>query len=372
MEFQLRPARRGALYARLLLYGESGHGKTYTALAVAFHLAELYGFSPEQIAVLDTETVESADRNDEGTGSAEKYAGRPCNCNRCHRQGLTLDGFQTMIMVAGSRGPDEFMRALKVCAQAGIKVLLIDGITDEWRSLLMLVDALKARSHKDDPWATARPKHNAFMRALMEYPGHVIATCRGKKENRHKKAEQGMGDVLPDQDSNIIYDFDLALLCKQGTGHVVKTRDDRLHGATSQHPGADLAEGLKRWCDDPRAATKAAGAAKAPTPPTPPAAQVPPTAPNTTTDALAPLFRDVEANVQDLIELGEDEAAEKSLGYAKANRGNRAALLQVLDRQGQLIARAKAARAEAPAQGDLDYPDEAPADVAELPGAVAP
>ena len=115
MEFKLRPARRGELYGRVLLFGESGSGKTYSALAIAFHLAQLYEFDPSTIAVVDTETVESADRSDNGTGSAEKYVGRPCNCNRCHRQGVQIDGFQTMLMEDGHRSPEAFMRALEVC-----------------------------------------------------------------------------------------------------------------------------------------------------------------------------------------------------------------------------------------------------------------
>jgi len=281
MEFQLRQARRGEIYARCLMFAESGQGKTYSALAVAHHLADLYGWDPSVIAVLDTETVESADRNDEGTGSAEKYTGRPCNCNRCHRQGLIFDGFQTMIMEEGHRGPEAFQRAIEVCKQAGIKILLLDGITDEWRSLLKLVDNVREQSRgKEDGWSVARPLHNNFVRAIMEYPGHVITTCRAKKESRHKKAEEGLGDVLPDQDSNVIYEYDVAVFFKRGTGYVVKTRDDRLEGANSRHPGADLAEGLKRWCDDPRAKKQSATAEHAAVAP-----RIPETAPNTRTDA---------------------------------------------------------------------------------------
>jgi len=252
MKFELRPASRGGLFGRVVLYAGPGNGKTFTALATGFHLCKLYGYNPAtDLAVLDTELVDSPDQRDSGMGSAEKYKGRPCNCNRCLRSGLRFDDFLTMPMQQGHRGPDAFMQALAVCREAGIKVVILDGITDEWRALLQLVDQLKSTNRREDPWATARPLHARFVQAILHYPGHVIATVRAKKENRHKKADDEAADVIPDQDSNLLYEFDLALFVKKGNGYVVKTRDDRLENVSFQHPGADLAEAIKAWCDDP-------------------------------------------------------------------------------------------------------------------------
>ena len=385
MEFKLRPARRGEIWARALLFAESGQGKTYTALAVAHHLADLLGLDPSTIAVLDTETVESTDRADSGTGSAEKYAGRPCNCNRCHRQGIMLDGFQTMIMEADSRDAESFMRAFEVCKKAGIKILLLDGITDEWRALLQLVDKVNAQTRgKGDGWSSARPLHNQFVKAVMEYPGHVIATCRAKRESRHKKAEEGMGDVFPDQDGNVLYEYDVAVFLKRGTTYVVKTRDDRLENASSKHAGADLAEGLVRWCADPRAQTQSATREHAAV-----AERVPAVAPNTRTDVLdqdptqgsrsiqdrasgsdrtkatasgvrgnakepssqgnstpAPNGHEQEAVklVEFLRSYGKHEIADQSMSYLDRNRGNAEALKVLIGRQRAIIEEAENAR----------------------------
>ncbi len=345
MDFKLRPARRGEIYARALFFGESGQGKTYSALAVAHHLADLYGWDPSVIAVGDTETVESADREDEGTGSAEKYAGRPCNCNRCHRQGLMIDGFQTMILEDGHRGPEAICRFLEVCKHAGIKIVVLDGITDEWRALLQIVDKVNAQTRgKGDGWSTARPLHNQFVRAILEYPGHVIATCRAKKESRHKKAEEGLGDVIPDQDGNVVYEYDVAVFFKRGTGYVVKTRDDRLENVSSRHPGADLAEGLKRWCDDPRAKTdSAAGGQQAKQ--AKQAARVPPVAPNTRTDThanvggLGEVLRTCEVRIETLRDLGLDELVRKSVDYLENNRATGRGIPQLIANQDAAIAK---------------------------------
>ncbi|KKM86851.1 hypothetical protein LCGC14_1274770 [marine sediment metagenome] len=344
MEFTLRPAERGEVYGRCLFFAESGHGKTYSALAVAFHLAELYGIPPSSIAVIDTETVASADRKDAGKGSAEKYEGRPCNCNRCHRQGLVFAGFQTMIMEEGHRGPEAFCRALKVCADAGIRIVILDGITDEWRGVLQLVDQVKAKTGgREDGWSTGRPLHNAFERAVQEYPGHVFATCRAKRESRHKKSELP-SDVIPDQDSNVVYRYDVAVFFKKGHGYVVKTRDDRLENVSSLHPGADLAEGLKRWFDDPRAKTQsAAGEHKATAPR---AEQVPETAPNTRTDVAnqdpttrseatqssastengtTEFWRGLVDKIDTALDVGLDDMAAKARAWVDNNRTRRGA-----------------------------------------------
>lgn len=251
--FTLRRAKRGAIWGRVLLFGQAGQGKTYTALSVAHHLCDLWGFDPrEQLAVIDTELVDSPDRTDHDQGSAEKYEGRPCNCNACHREGLVFCQFKTLLLPEQQRDPESFMRAMKVCAGAGIKVIVLDGITDAWRALLNKVDRIKKGNRGADGWAEARPLHNAFVRALLTYPGHVIATCRAKKESRHKQAEDGVSDVIPDQDSNILHEFDIALFCRQSEAVVAKTRDDRLEGWGTRHPGLDLAAHVKRWCEDPR------------------------------------------------------------------------------------------------------------------------
>lgn len=360
MEFTLRPARRGKIWGRLLFFGESGSGKTYGALALAHHLAKLYGIPVSKIAVLDTETVESADRKDGGTGSAEKYADRPCNCNRCLRQGLTIGGFQVMLMEDGSRGPESFCRALEVCKQAGIEIVVLDGITDEWRALLQIVDKINAQTRgKGDGWSTARPLHNQFVRALMEYPGHVISTCRAKKESRHKKAEDGLGDVMPDQDGNVIYEYDVAVFCKRGTGYVVKTRDDRLENVSSQHLGADLAEAVKRWCDDPKAEKNSATAAFSEV--APPAQAIPQTAPNTRTDVAEDTSAEcaeVERLCVALKEVGATDIADKSWAHMQSVSGSKSSLLKLIDRQRVLLGEAqelaalKAAEANPPAESD--------------------
>ena len=194
-----------------------------------------------------------------------------------------------------------------------------------------------------------------------------------------------MGDVLPDQDGNVIYEYDVALFVKRGHGYVVKTRDDRLENTSSRHPGADLAEGLKRWCDDPKARTHSALAESAAKPRAkvpPPETRLPDVVPNTRTDALQEpghrlggavlgdkgpfyggqppeegtddrnggggtvdvnaLLETAEANIRYLRELGQGEVAEQSQTYL-AGPENRvaSAVSQLIARQDHVIREAE-------------------------------
>lgn len=260
---ELRKATRGEIWARCCFYGEAGRGKTYTALATAHHLADLYGYKREEIAVIDTEVVESVERTDAGQGSAEKYTGRPCNCNRCHKEGLVFGGFLTILLKRDQCGPDSMQQAMKLCQNAGIKILIIDGITPEWRAIVKMADQIGKR----EGWQIARPMHDAFEDAIERYPGHVLVTMRAKKGNQYND-----GETTPDQDSNVLHRYDIGIFVEDSTIKVVKTRDDRLERWTQRHAGADLAMALKTWCDDPRAAQAAEERKEKPQQAAPPAA----------------------------------------------------------------------------------------------------
>lgn len=247
--FVLRQAKRGAIYARACLFGKAGQGKTYTALAIGIHLCKRLRLDPATaLAVIDTEETDSPDQ--EKQGSAEKYENRPCNCSRCHREGPRF-AFRTMVLPSTHRSPDDYQRAMKVCREAGVVVLVIDGLTEAWRSLLRLVSEVEARDRKADGWSVARPVHKQFVEALLHYPGHLICCMRAKPESRHKDSEFQSAAALPDQDPGILHEFDVACFVDGGTSYVVKTRYDPIEGHSFPRGGDDMAEHLLAWCADP-------------------------------------------------------------------------------------------------------------------------
>lgn len=259
-DFSFRPAVRREFPLRVLVFGLSGSGKTYSGLAIGVHLCEELGLDPAQaIGVIDSEIVDVDENGDGDTmGSAEKYVGEPCRCSRCLGLGLHF-AFQRLHLPPGHQTPEDYCRALRAARQAGVQVLLIDGITHEWKALLQLVDDIRQQKGKrHDPWQDATPRHDAFMAEMLNFPGHVIATCRAKEKSERVQGDSGKTEYVDrglqpifreGVDGSVIFEFDASVLMDQGhRGHLVKARGVRLEGQAYPKPGADLARDLLLWC----------------------------------------------------------------------------------------------------------------------------
>ncbi|MGB8703315.1 MAG: ATP-binding protein, partial [Thermosynechococcaceae cyanobacterium] len=127
---------------RLALCGQSGSGKTYSALNIAQYLGKT-------IAVIDTEH-----------GSASKYA----------------DRFDFDVCELDDHHPGKYIEALKAAAQAEYEVIIIDSLTHAWFKELELA------GKGFDGWKNVRPLERALVDAMLSSPSHIIATMRTKTE----------------------------------------------------------------------------------------------------------------------------------------------------------------------------------------------
>lgn len=220
--------------ARVALFGPSGSGKTFTALRVAKGMGGA-------IAVIDTEF-----------GSASKYA------DRFEFDQLTLE--QASI--------DNLCAAIEAAKTYG--VLIIDSMSHAWQELIQEVEVLAKNKYKGNTfsaWSEGTPKQKRLIRALLSFPGHVIATMRVKTEwveqeerGRKKYVRQGLN---PEQGKGIEYEFDLLLsLTVDHVGTVEKDRTGKYQDQIIDKPGEEFGKALAEWLSD--------GAAP-PTPPPPPA-----------------------------------------------------------------------------------------------------
>lgn len=251
-QLQLRRAQRQEIPLRIGMLAETGNGKTYSALTIGTHLCELLGHDPYQsMAVIDSEVV-AADLR--AQGSAEKYAGDYCRCAQCQGHRLRFD-FATLLLPPDRRAPTDYQEALAACRQAGIKVVIIDSITHEWEWVLSEVDRMKQRRDKQDPWGRCKGLHQQFMRDLLQYPGHVICTMRGKeKHDRERTDSKGKWlslGILPIQEPQIMFEFDIGLFLSGGSASVVKTRAASLEGRSFDRAGEELARELLAWSRGP-------------------------------------------------------------------------------------------------------------------------
>lgn len=245
-----KAVRTGALI-RSLLIGQSGAGKTYTALALACHMAEAIG---SRVAVVDTED-----------NSAAKYAGERCGCCRCMGQGITFD-FDVLCLTKCS--PNDYLQAMAAASGAGYRILVLDSITHEWDGpggCLEMVDANQQRSkNKHAAWGPVTEEHNRFLQAIRSWPGHVVATVRAKEKHEKQGNQVVSLGVLPIQRDGIEYEFDFAVFLNGASASVCKTRASSLRGWVGRNPGADLAADLLAWSGtgEPASATKPAPAPK--------------------------------------------------------------------------------------------------------------
>lgn len=224
-QFQFRPATKTGRKARLSIQGMSGSGKTWTGLSIAHGLSE-----GRKFAVIDTEK-----------GAAGLYAG--------HR------GIQFDTCPMDRYDPRDLIRVLDSAAHAGYPTVFVDSLSHFWKGTDGTLDQVEKASsryggNKFAGWKDGTPIQNDMVAALLDYPGHVVASMRSYTEwvlNGGKPERVG---TRPEQRKGIEYEFDVALsMDLENTLEVLKSRCPDLHRKVIKRPvGArDIAAPLLAW-----------------------------------------------------------------------------------------------------------------------------
>lgn len=237
---KFRTAARRAVWLRLLLLALTKQGKTYTALSVAHHMAKIMGLGPEKIFVIDAEPVGEGD-----IGRSELEAGAFCRCQRCGGRGIKIEGHQVAVLGAHELNPFGYVETIQAARLAGAAILVVDGITPEWEACLQEVDESQLKD-KHARWGPPTKKHDAFLRELKTFPGHVLVTCRVKEKHEKQGGELVSLGLQPIQRDGIGYEFDAELDLHRARG-TLRSRIDMLNARTWERPGEDLAELLLKW-----------------------------------------------------------------------------------------------------------------------------
>lgn len=167
MAFQ--PATRKRVKSRLAIAGMSKSGKSLTSLGIARGIVGPEG----RIAAVDTEN-----------GALSLYAGRFPGAKQ-------PTGFDVMELTNCS--PDSYIKAIDDAAKSKYDLLLIDSTTQEWGAILEIVDGNSDKFFGG--WKAATPKHNAFIRAIVSAPLHIIVTARMKDEYVAGKDANGRATI---------------------------------------------------------------------------------------------------------------------------------------------------------------------------------
>lgn len=162
---KLQQAKRHQVKLRIGLSGPSGFGKTYSALLLAYGMTGDW----KKIALIDTEN-----------NSASLYS--------------HLGDFN-VLSLEEPFSPERYIKAIQVCEDADISVIIIDSISHEWQSKGGCLEIHEQLGGRFQDWAKVTPRHNAFIDAIILSKCHLITTSRRKVDYSIDKGSDGKTKV---------------------------------------------------------------------------------------------------------------------------------------------------------------------------------
>ncbi len=228
MQFTKATKKKSRL--RAAVFGPSGSGKTKSCLRIADGMK-----GAGTVGVIDTER-----------GSASKYS--------------DAHDFLTLQPEVGEKADIDWMiAAIGAAAAQGIHVLIIDSLSHAWQELLVEVDKLartEFRGNSWSAWSKGTPKQHRFINAILDYPGHVLATMRSKteweqiKDERSGKITPKRVGLSPEQGKGIEYEFDVLIeIGDDHTARIIKDRSGKFQDQIIEKPGEDFGNALASWLD---------------------------------------------------------------------------------------------------------------------------
>lgn len=188
---QLRKAERRQAKIKLALQGASGCGKTFSALLLAYGLVNDWA----KIAIIDTENH-----------SADLYA---------HL------GEYNVLHLSPPLSPEKYIRAIDVCEQAEMEIIIIDSISHCWDFLLECHSKMPGNSYTN--WSKITPRQKNFINRILQAETHVISTMRTKqdyvlnqKDGKYIPEKVGLKAIQRDgvdYEFTIVFNLDLNHLC---------------------------------------------------------------------------------------------------------------------------------------------------------------
>jgi len=163
---KLHKAERHQVKLRIGLSGPSGFGKSYSALLLAYGITNDWS----KIAVIDTENK-----------SASLYS--------------HLGEFN-ILSLEEPFSPERYIKAIKLCEDSGMEIIIIDSISHEWQSKGGCLEIHEQLGGRFQDWAKVTPRHNAFIDAIILSKCHVIATSRRKVDYSLDKDGNGKTKVM--------------------------------------------------------------------------------------------------------------------------------------------------------------------------------
>lgn len=182
----IRPAVRAGSKLVIGLAGQSGSGKTLSALYMARGMVD----SASEIGFLDTE-------NRRGSLYANELDG----------QFMIGDLFYPFT-------PARYAESIKEFQAAGVKVLVIDSVSHEWESGCMeIAEAPLLRGKKMADWKKAKAEHKKFMTVLLQSDMHIIVCIRAAEKTDFKNPSKPVSlGVQPLCEKNFMFELSASVM----------------------------------------------------------------------------------------------------------------------------------------------------------------
>ncbi len=246
MPLVFRPASRESSKLLIGLYGQSGSGKTYSALLLARGLAGPDG----KIMMIDTESRRG-----------ELYADM-------------IPGGYIVGQLNQPFSPQAYIEAIDDAEKAGASVLVIDSVSHEWEGIggvVHMAGQVEERTGKPGLhcWKDAKLQHQRLMLRLLQSKCHVIVCLRAKRKSRQVKDGSGKTAIIKDDFATPIQADDFIF---ELTAHAEILQDHTIRLTKCSHPkmkpvfpvgqpiSIETGKGLAAWCAAATAATPAASA----------------------------------------------------------------------------------------------------------------
>jgi hypothetical protein len=252
---KFKPAVRTSVKPLIGLFGESGGGKTYSALLLARGIVGPNG----KIGLVDTEN---------GRGSLF--------CD------MIQGGYETL-EIQPPFSPEAYIQAIDEAESAGIECLIIDSTSHEWNGQGGYLDMKEAALDRmaGNDWkkrdackfaasAQCKPSHNKFVSRLLRCKMAVILCFRAKEKVKMEKDERGKTAIKSDEhvspisDSGLIFEMLIAgeVYARDAIGGYFRCIKYTHTGLLSAMPkedkqiGVDTGEIIAKWCKGEKPAEK--------------------------------------------------------------------------------------------------------------------
>jgi len=229
----IRPAIRAGSKLVLGIAGQSGSGKTLTALYIARGMVD----KASEIGFLDTE-------NRRGSLYANELDG----------QFLIGDLFYPF-------SPDRYATAIKEFQAAGVKVLIVDSVSHEWESgcmeiaeAPMIIPNKHGKLSKMADWKKAKAEHKKFMITLLQSDMHIIACIRAAEKTCFKNPSKPTSlGVQPLCEKNFMFELSASVMMfNEGSyqQHLKIPRDlKQAFGDGNGYLGIETGQQIRAWLD---------------------------------------------------------------------------------------------------------------------------